>query len=106
MLEVYSAYKENGNQKPTSLINSTLKELGAKTKFYAYEVDTIFYNSLQNDDTALAETFTIDGKELTFEGVIEDLYLDDENFDKVTGQCPVITRITYDGKSIDKEIYM
>lgn len=106
MIEPYSAYKENGNQKPTNIINSALKKLGENTKFSAYDVDHIFYNSLQNDDTDLIETFTIDGKELVFEGILKDLHLDDENLDKVTGQCPLITKITYDGKSIDKEIYI
>jgi hypothetical protein len=41
---------------------------------------------------------------LVFEGDVRDLYLDDEDFSKVTGHYYEITRITYDGKPIDVEI--
>lgn len=50
------------------------------------------------------ETYTVDNKELVFEGDVRDLYLDDEDFSKVTGHYYEITRITYDGKPIDVEI--
>lgn len=105
MVEMYSAFKENGNQKPTNLINSALKELGANTKFKAYEVGTMFAhvykkNGLEPD----TDTYTVDGKDLTFECDVRDLYLDDEDYDRVTGQYLEIIKISYDGKSIDVEI--
>lgn len=105
MVETYSPFRENGCKKPTNLINSALKELGVSTKFIAYEVGTMFSDVYERSVLKPStHTYIVDGKELTFECDVIDLFLDDDDYNKVTGQCLKITKISYNDKSIDVEI--
>lgn len=104
MTESYSAYKENGNKKPTNLINSALKQLG-DCKFKNYEVGTMFANAYRKDSLEPAtDIYSVDGKDLIFECDVRDLYLNNDDDNQVTGQYLVITKISYNGKSVDVDI--
>lgn len=105
MIKKYSPFIQNGNKKPVNLINSALKELGVNCKFKNYEVDNLFveeYKKSNLEDCIVP--FMVGDKEVVLECVVKELYLDDENNERVSGHFFEITKITYEGKSIGVEI--
>lgn len=96
MLIKFSAYKENGDVKPTTLVNAELRKLGIKEAIMSYELASLSPSG-ESYEPYFAK-LKISGIPVTIEYSREDLYLDDEDSNKKTGTCPVIVKISTDSK--------